>query len=103
MSSWLHGSGVTDLQLVPNHLYVYAQASTATFSKLLNVQINDYTLPGNSFYAPDRVPTLPSSVSGDVTWIAGLSNQDKIQTRPYSHIGRAVRPHARRVSPLTAP
>src|SRR5262249_11036841 len=65
---------------VPNHLYVYAQASTATFSQLLNVQINDYALPGNTFYAPDSVPTLPADVSADVTWIAGLSSQDKVQT-----------------------
>ncbi len=80
VSAWLQGSGISGLQTVPNHLYVYAQASAASIGKLLNVQINDYTLAGNSFYAPDRTPILPASVSGDVTWIAGLSNQDKIQT-----------------------
>jgi kumamolisin len=79
VNSWLQSSGVTGMQLVPNHLYVYVKASAATFSKLLNVQINDYTLNGRTFYAPDRTPTLPSSVSGDVNWIAGLSNIDLIQ------------------------
>jgi kumamolisin len=102
VATWLRSSGVTDLQLVPNHLYVYAQASTSTFSKLLNVQINDYTLPGNSFYAPDRVPTLPASVSSDVIWIAGLSNQDKIQTN-HSAISGGQRGFAPQSSPPYSP
>ena len=80
VSTWLAGQNVGGVQLVPNHLYVYAQASVATFSKLLNVQINDYTAAGQTFYAPDRVPTLPASVSGDVNWISGLSNEDILQT-----------------------
>jgi kumamolisin len=77
--SWLNSSGITGTQLVPNHLYVYAKASAAAVGKLLNVQINDYTLNGRTFYAPDTTPTLPQSVAGDVTWIAGLSNIDVIQ------------------------
>ena len=80
VSAWLAGENVGGVQLVPNHLYVYAQASVATFSKLLNVQINDYRAGGQTFYAPDRVPTLPATVSGDVNWISGLSNEDILQT-----------------------
>ena len=80
VSTWLAAENVGGVQLVPNHLYVYAQASVATFSKLLNVQINDYKAGGQTFYAPDRVPTLPANVSGDVNWISGLSNEDILQT-----------------------
>ncbi len=79
VSSWLQSSGVSGAQQVPNHLYVYVKASAATFSKLLGVQINDYTLNGHTFYAPGSTPTLPSSVSGDVNGIVGLSNIDLIQ------------------------
>jgi kumamolisin len=80
VSTWLAGANVSGVQLVPNHLYVYAQASAGTFSKLLNVQINDYRAGSQTFYAPDRVPTLPASVSGDINWISGLSNEDILQT-----------------------
>ena len=79
VDAWLKGSGITGTQLVPNHLYVYAKASAAALDKLLNIQINDYTLNGRTFYAPDSTPTLPQSVAGDVTWITGLSNIDVIQ------------------------
>ncbi len=80
VSAWLSGEGVSNLELVPNHLYVYARASVSTLSNLLNIQINDYRVGDNTFYAPDRVPTLPAGVSADVNWIAGLSNQDKLHT-----------------------
>lgn len=80
VSSWLSSEGVAGVKLVPNHLYVYVRASSASMSKLLNVQINDYVAGDQTFYAPDRVPTLPASVSADVNWIAGLSNEDKLQT-----------------------
>lgn len=80
ISSWLTAAGISDVGTVSNHLYVRVTASTGELSKLLNVEINDYELAGRIFYAPDRTPTLPASVSSDVSWIAGLSNAEVFQT-----------------------
>ena len=46
----------------------------ASINALLSLQINDYTLPGRTIYAPDRAPTLPAAVSDDVQWVVGLDN-----------------------------
>ncbi|HUS16552.1 MAG TPA: protease pro-enzyme activation domain-containing protein, partial [Chloroflexia bacterium] len=78
--AWLRANGITDLQAPANHLYVEAKGSTAAFSALLHVHIQDYEVPGRQFYAPDRPPLLPAEVAADVESISGLSNEARIHS-----------------------
>ena len=109
ITSWLQSSGIPGSQTVLNHLFVSVKASAATFSKLLNVQINDYSLNGRTFYAPDRTPSLPSSLFGDTTWVSGLSNinimhkmSETAPARKAAHLLPTV-PKAPRIRLLTRP
>ena len=77
--AWLKAEGISDVQTQPNHLYVGAQVPVATLNRLLGIQITDYALADRTIYAPDRAPTLPAAVSGDVPWVVGLSNQTRFR------------------------
>lgn len=77
--AWLQKAGVSGLETTPNHLYVGAKATSATWSTLLHVQINDYQLGSHMFYSVDRVPVVPTEVQSDVQWITGLSNSTQFR------------------------
>ncbi len=74
VQAWLRANGLSGGQAPADRLYVQVTMSAASAGKLLGVQINDYTLAGRTFYAPDRAPTLPAAISADVQTILGLDN-----------------------------
>ncbi|MGI8589274.1 MAG: protease pro-enzyme activation domain-containing protein [Chloroflexia bacterium] len=80
VEAWLGAHGITVLDTVPNHLYVKATATSGAFQTLLGVQINDYSLPGRTFYSLDRPVTLPAEVSADVQSVVGLTNIAQFHT-----------------------
>ncbi len=77
---WLTGAGINDVKTTQNHLYVSAHATVAQLNALLSIQINNYKQGSRSFFAPDHAPTLPASISNDVSWIAGLQSATRFRT-----------------------
>jgi kumamolisin len=103
VAAWLRANGITDVETPADRLYVMAKGSTGAFARLLNVQINDYTMPGRQFYAPDRPPTLPAAVAADIHWISGLDSDSQIHTGLQQQPPGAAGTHAPTDSPPYIP
>jgi kumamolisin len=72
--SWAEGAGLTVTHLYPNRLVVDLAGPAGAVEKALGVQLNTYKLNGETFYANNRVPAVPSQLSGIVQSIDGLSS-----------------------------
>jgi hypothetical protein len=72
--AWATGAGLTVTHLYPNHLVVDVAGSVGAVENALQVQINTYRLGAKTFFANDRDPVLPASVSGVVESVDGLSS-----------------------------
>jgi kumamolisin len=72
--SWAERAGLTVTHLYPNRLVVDLAGPAGAVEKALGVQLNTYKLNGTTFFANDRVPAVPSQLSGIVQSIDGLSS-----------------------------
>jgi hypothetical protein len=72
--SWARGAGLTVTHLYPNRLVVDLAGSVGAIEKALGVQINTYRLGTKTFFANDRDPVLPASLSGIVASVDGLTS-----------------------------
>jgi len=84
--SWARGAGLTVTNLYPNRLVVDLAGPVGRIEKALGVQINNYRLGAKTFFANDRDPVLPTSLSGIVTSVEGLSSlQTMFPASPTPH------------------
>ena len=81
VTSWLKAQGLHVGSVASNHLLVDASGSVAQVDQAFQVQIKNYNLNGKSFYAPDRNPLLPTSISDAIQGINGLDNMATWQPR----------------------
>ena len=72
--SWAKGAGLTVTHLYPNRLVVDLAGQVGTIEKALGVQINNYRLGTKTFFANNHDPVLPTSLSGIVESVEGLSS-----------------------------
>jgi kumamolisin len=72
--SWATGAGLAVTQVYPNHLVVDVAGPVGAIEQALGVSINRYALGTTTFFANDRAPTLPPSLTGIVASVDGLSD-----------------------------
>ena len=72
--SWAKGAGLTVTRLYPNRLVVDLTGRVGIVEKAFGVQINTYRLGAKTFFANDRDPVVPSSLTGIVESVEGLSS-----------------------------
>jgi subtilase family serine protease len=81
--SFLKQQGFTITQTYPNHLLIDFSGSKALAEQVFNVRIYDYQAPdGRQFFANAQVPTLPASIAGYITYVAGLDNANQFYHPP---------------------
>jgi subtilase family serine protease len=72
--SFLQGQGLTVTSIAPNNLLIDATGSVAQVQQAFNVQINNYQVGNQTFYANATSPSVPASISPLITSIGGLDN-----------------------------
>ena len=78
---FLNRSGIFVKSTSSNHLLIQASGTTSNVERALNISVNDYTLNGRVFFdSPDR-PSLPSSISGYISSVIGISNAYEMTPR----------------------
>ena len=77
VQEWIRGAGLAVRAVSPEHLYVTVQGSTNQVEHALGVNINEYRLPGRSFFSNDRDPEVPSNLH--IRAISGLTTIERVQ------------------------
>src|SRR5215469_8272648 len=72
--SWARISGLAVTHLYRNRLVVYVTGHVGTIEKALGVQISNYRLGSETFFAGNRSPVLPPAVAAVVESVNGLSD-----------------------------
>jgi kumamolisin len=70
--AWARKQGLKVLGVSANNLIVRTTGRVKQLEKAFGVTISDYTYQGRAFYANDRDPTVPSTLS--INWVSGLSS-----------------------------
>jgi len=78
VKDWATGAGLSVQSVSPEHLIVAVEGTTGQVEHALGVNINDYSLPGRTFYSNDRDPAVPSNL--DIRAISGLSTIHRFHT-----------------------
>lgn len=71
---WAKSQGLTISHRFPNRLLVDVEGSVATIERAFSVTINNYQLPGRTFFSNDRDPAIPSNLNGIIQSVGGLNN-----------------------------
>jgi subtilase family serine protease len=72
--SFLQGQGLTVTSIAPNNLLIDASGPLAQVEQAFNIQINNYQMGNQTFYANATSPSIPASISPLITSIGGLDN-----------------------------
>ncbi|HEX4789272.1 MAG TPA: S53 family peptidase [Actinospica sp.] len=70
----LKGEGLSVGSLSTNGMFLSASGTVTQLQHAFGVTINGYRADGRTFYANTTAPTVPSSIAGDLSQIAGLDN-----------------------------
>ena len=71
---WAKSQGLTVTNRFADRLLVDIVAPVGTINKAFNIQINTYTMNGVTYYANDRDPTVPSSLTHTIQSVIGLNS-----------------------------
>ena len=74
VEAWLRRRGLRVTGVSKDHLFVYAQGSTASVDRALGVAINDYRAGDRRFFASDRAPRVPADLP--ITSVKGLTDYE---------------------------
>lgn len=75
VTGWLHSRGLRVTGISKDDLLVYVESPTAAVERALGVQVGEYTLDGDRFFAADRGPTVPDSLP--ILAVSGLSDYER--------------------------
>jgi hypothetical protein len=71
---WAKANGLTVSRRYSNRLLVDVDAPVSAIAAALHVNINNYSLKGETFFSNDVDPSLPSSIRSIVTSVDGINN-----------------------------
>src|SRR5690348_10116920 len=75
---WARANGLTVSRRYANRLLVDVDAPVSAIDAALHVNINNYSLNGETFFSNDVDPTLPTSIRSIVTSVDGANNLDHL-------------------------
>jgi pseudomonalisin len=78
--SYLQSQGMTNVQATPNNLLVTANATAAQADAAFNTTIDQFSQNGQTLYANTTAAQVPSTLSGDVAAVLGLTNAGRMST-----------------------
>ncbi|WP_199097538.1 S53 family peptidase [Dyella sp. ASV21] len=87
VQAFVKQQGLTQLELLPNHLAIKVSGTVGQFNKAFQTSIHDYrAADGSTFRRPNATPSLPSSLSGTLVVASGLSTQARYRSHRLSAI-----------------
>lgn len=90
VENYLSAAGFTNIQSEPNNLFVTADGTPVQVQSAFNTQIGSFIQNGSAVYANLSDAQVPSSLSGIVASVLGLSNAGKMS--PPIHVQPAASP-----------
>jgi hypothetical protein len=82
---WAQSAGLTVTHRFANRLLVDVEAPAGVIEKVFSVTINKYQLDDRVGFSIDRDPLIPSSLTGILSSIGGLSSILPVPARPVGH------------------
>jgi subtilase family serine protease len=74
VTTWLRQQGLQVGNVAPNHLLIDASGSVAQVESAFQVNINNYSKDGHTYYGPTGDPSLPATISDAIQSVNGLDN-----------------------------
>jgi subtilase family serine protease len=74
VENYLRSQGLSVGSVSPNHTLIHVSSSVAQAEKAFHTSIADYSLNGQTVYAPSVNPLIPASLSSVIQSIIGLDN-----------------------------
>lgn len=85
VQAYVKQQGLTQVELLPNHLAIKVSGTVGQFNKAFQTSIHDFrAADGTTFHRPTATPTLPSSLSGTLVVASGLSSEAKYRSHRVS-------------------
>ena len=89
VQAFLKQQGLTQVELLPNHLAIKARGTIGQFNAAFHTSIHDYrNSDGSTFHQPNATPTVPAALAGTLVVASGLSSE----ARYHSHHVKAILP-----------
>jgi hypothetical protein len=73
-ASWLSSSGLSNVTIDPDHLFVHFSGSAATVQSAFGVNVDRIETSSNTGLAPKGQPLVPATLSSSITGILGLDS-----------------------------
>lgn len=85
VQSFLKQQGLTQVELLPNHLAVKASGTVSQINAAFHTSIHDYQASdGSTFHRPNSALTLPAALSSTLVLASGLSNEPHFRSHRVS-------------------
>ncbi|MFI4921596.1 MAG: protease pro-enzyme activation domain-containing protein, partial [Gammaproteobacteria bacterium] len=84
VTTYLKSQGIKVTSVSPDRLLVHVSAKTSVVEHTFGVNIADYTMNGETVFAPDSEPRMPAYVASAVTAVLGLDSV--VQLQEHLHI-----------------
>ncbi len=85
VKSFLKQQGLTQVELLPNHLAVKVSGTIGQFNTAFHTSIHDYQASdGTTFHRPNATPSMPSALSGTLVVASGLSSEARYRSHRVS-------------------
>lgn len=83
--SFLQSQGLTVTNVSSNNLLITASTTVSQAQQAFNIQINDYKLGTQTFYANASSPAVPSTIRSLITSVGGLENSTRFHSYHHLH------------------
>lgn len=85
VKSFLKQQGLTQAELLPNHLAIKVSGTIGQFNTAFHTSIHDYQASdGSTFHRPNATPSMPSALSGTLVVASGLSSEARYRSHRVS-------------------
>ncbi len=85
VKSFLKQQGLTQVELLPNHLAIKVSGTIGQFNTAFHTSIHDYQASdGSTFHRPNATPSMPSALSGTLVVASGLSSEARYRSHRVS-------------------
>jgi len=85
VQSFLKQQGLTQVELLPNHLAIKVSGTIGQFNTAFHTSIHDYQASdGSTFHRPNATPSMPSALSGTLVVVSGLSSEARYRSHRVS-------------------
>ncbi|HEU5033384.1 MAG TPA: S53 family peptidase [Mycobacteriales bacterium] len=85
VASWLRAAGLAVTETPASHQYVAASGSVAQVAKALSIQLDNYSVRGQTWRAPANDPQVPADLAASIAGFTGLDTASHLN-RPSDRV-----------------